>query len=45
MPTSVAPAKDVNMGFQNLTEPRCMTPSILGFDILAFVLTHRTAFG
>jgi hypothetical protein len=45
MPASVAPAKDVNMGFCNLAEPRCMTPCILGFDISAFVLTHRPAFG
>ena len=45
MPASVAPAKDVNMGFYNLAEPGRMTPCILGFDISAFVLTHRPAFG
>jgi hypothetical protein len=45
MPASVAPTKDVNMGFQNLAEPRSMTLRILGFDILAFVLTHSPAFG
>ena len=45
MPASVAPTKDVNMGFQNFAELRRMTPCILGFDISAFVLTHRPAFG
>jgi hypothetical protein len=45
MPASVAPTKDVNTGLQNLAKPRGMTPRILGFDISAFVLTHRSAFG